>query len=228
MPIGVYKHYKHQGFQERNNYGALGKNKIVSSDTKKKLSVALRGKSAWNKGLTKYSDERVMRNSKSIKKTWHKSSHKRSVSMRETWKLRKEQGLPKDLLDKMSIGGINSIKKQASAKSSRPQKRMAKLLMVHKDPKAFEEYHININGKHMLLDVAFPEEKVAFEFHGKYWHDKTKEKDAKRHELLLKNGWQHYVYNEDSLHELNLADKEVNKFLESIAADNFRVMFACQ
>jgi len=61
------------GFQEGNI--PWNKGKTHSDKTKKKLSDAGKGRLAWNKGLTKETDDRVMKNAISIKEKYSDGKH---------------------------------------------------------------------------------------------------------------------------------------------------------
>jgi hypothetical protein len=222
MPVGVYKHKPNQGFQKGNNLGCVNKGRKVTWICKGHK----KGTPTWNKGLTKETDGRVRKNAESVSETWYLSFDRRRKSMEDAWKRKKEGGYleREDVKQRLINWGISSIKKQRiRGFISRPQARMAKILGCKYNVKLIQEYPLILEGKLLILDVAYPEEKVAVEFNGKHWH--TDEKDKKRKEILQRNGWSYYYWNEDNIHELRLAIVEANEFLYEKALENFREVF---
>lgn len=60
-------------------------------------------------------------------------------------------------------------------------------------------------GQRCLIDFAFPDQMLAVECDGKYWHslDRNKRADANKSELLNRNGWKLLRFTEDEI-ESNL------------------------
>ena len=70
----------------------------------------------------------------------------------------------------------------AAPRISQPQIELFKMVQK-KYPTAVMEYPV----LDYCLDVAVPEEKIAFEYDGSYWHDQ--EKDKLRDSVLERSGW---------------------------------------
>lgn len=46
-----------------------------------------------------------------------------------------------------------------------------------------------LNGRDINVDIGIPEEKIAIEYDGSYWHNNSEERDKAKTKVLVDNGW---------------------------------------
>ena len=157
----VEKNTKNQKENMKGNHYALGKKWTIIS--REKLSHSCLGRIPWNKGLTKETDERVMKqsinNSKGHRKLYaeHPEKHPNYILAR----------LPFPRVSKPQLMVFQFIKERY---------KNAEL-----------NFPVVTKTGTKYIDVAIPNKHLAIEYDGKYWHDdKT---DSLRDEALFCSGW---------------------------------------
>jgi len=176
-----------------------------------------KNQAAWNKGLTKETDSRVMAASLSCigRKAWNKGLSKetdirvakygRKVSLINTGK----SPTPEHKRN-MSVAMIKRFSEHPEfhpmfilAKNGYISKAQMKMFNIVKSEIGgnFEvclNYVVKTSKTFRFLDVAIPSVKLGFEFDGKHWHQNMS-KDASRDKELTALGWIIAHINEDGL-----------------------------
>ena len=131
--------------------------------------------SHWAKGLTKETDPRVRRNSEN---NIGKHSHRRGISFEEEYGEERAKEM-KEILRQVRL-------KQFFPKISSMELKIRDEL-EKMDYKFEAQYPFEIT----LIDIAFPEKKVAIYCDGDYWHKLPgyKERDERCNKFLEERGW---------------------------------------
>jgi len=175
------------------------KRKPLSDVIKKKISIANMERKAWNKGLTKETDERIKKGSEKLKG--------RKLSERTKNKIRE-----KTLFQFQNYKG--------PYKDTKPELKMEEILIFLNIP--YEKQYCV--GSH-LADFHFLNTNVLVEVDGDYWHGnpkiysklneiqlKQKERDIKNEQLAKENGFIVLRFWEsDILNNKNIIVKELMK-----------------
>ena len=144
---------------------------------------------AWNKGLTKETDERVRKYGKSVAKSWNRPErqiHKKVAGdilrdARDKYiREHPEHQAHAARCARQKMAGLGYISKQ-----------QMRLFQVVKKvyPEAMAEYPVPYGGRGRtkFLDVAIPNLKLDFEYDGLYWHNQ--DSDNERDAILIELGW---------------------------------------
>ena len=103
-------------------------------------------------------------------------------------------------------------------KTSKPEKMLFDIVKIFY-PSAKHRYKfLSDKGFYWELDVAIPELKINFEYDGKYWHNKNRNRDKNRDLFLIKNGWKviRFEYKENPKYEKILEDFKLKDVFHSI------------
>ena len=185
-------------FKEGKLISPIKGKKISEEQIKKRLETIKKryGKLiAWNKGLTKENDLRVLKNtSRGSKKTQFKKGHKPSTK------------------------AIINSKKALGLKPNKPEKLMMRLIQENNLPFNYTgNGAIWFRGENHIFNPDFLSKnpKYIIEVFGDYWHNlaKAKTKDKERLETYAKYGYKTLVIWE---HELRNPFQVVNKLKEFI------------
>ncbi len=186
---------------------------MISIETRRKMSLSLKGMTAWNKGLTKETSPIVKiyseKHSERMKgrTPWNKG--KKGLQVGWSKGLTKENNASLKLISERMKG--NQISEEARRKIS--LKRLSRVYPVKdtKIEKALQkglddlgikyEKHIPVCGI-CQPDIVIPEKRISIFADGNYWHNlpSYKVRDARQNKVLEENGWKVIRFWE---HEIN-------------------------
>lgn len=161
-------------------------------EERKRIGFNNKGKSSWNKGLTKETDERLVNTSETHKKNYKLGINKCGF---KNFKLPKSHYVK--IANRMKNGG--AIKARLSVKFNRiskPELQFKKIL---------DTFHINYEQQFKLnkyfFDFYLPNYKLLIEIDGRYWHNYPdyKKSDWFKNDVCCNNGyyllrfWEHEV-----------------------------------
>ena len=226
-PKGIPHSEEHKKYMSKRMKG-INLGKTHSAETKLKISLSHKGQKAWNKGLTKETDKRVLKNSIGVSKglkgniPWNKGKKGVQSSTRKGKKMSKELCL---------INKKAAIKFWSSEKSKQAKEKIRKNTVRQHSKKIFPQTNTKIEKsmKSILIenkinfiqefnfddrfccDFAIPEKQIIIECDGDYWHNKKdiKKRDMQKNEYVISKGWKILRFWE---HEINSdIDSCVNK-----------------
>ena len=210
-----------EGRQRMSSLGSLSKDIPRPSEVKVKISKGMEGKNkysriAWNKGLTKETDERVKKNGES-------RNHPNLVP---AW----NKGLTKET-DERVLRGTENMELSRAKWSDEKKKEVVRKILVKTNPNKEEcivldiiksilpeEYKINTKGEIIVLGRKVPDfvnvngKKKLIEFFGEYYH--KPEDELNRTEFFKKFGWDTLVIWGKELRNLGRLKEKILVFTE--------------
>jgi len=202
------------------NYNLSRKGKLQSEESNLKRSQTMKGQVRWNRGLTKETDERIakMANSKKGRKIDSSKKPKISQGVRKAasdrlirlnkseqrreqerkrmlglgekhlFKSRKfREKVSKNVTQRM-LNGQAAYMNSCIKNPSLPQTEL-----FEKVQRLFSQAILNYPSLNKSIDIAIPDQMIAIEYDGSYWHQ-DKEADLIRQEELEAVGWKFLRY----------------------------------
>lgn len=170
-------HKKHLSESLKGNKSSLGR--VVSDETKEKISSSLRGNTPWNKGLTKESDERVKKYSKphteeskklmSDKKKGHTVTDETKKKISDNRKGKYTGYRPPEIGEKISKAKQGHLVSDETREKISKSKKGVKMSEATKHSKLEKEYYTR--KKNNSFNTSLPEkqflEKLKLEYPNK-------------------------------------------------------------
>jgi very-short-patch-repair endonuclease len=192
------------------------KNKIVSEETKNKMS-SIR-KKLWKDPNYRMKDPNIQKQkSKKMKENWKNGVYiemtkKISIIMKELWKDPNCVWRSRKFLDKVINGRrermLNGGSSYANSFNKNPSKPQVEL--YERTKKLYSSSIINYPCLNYSLDIAIPDLKIVIESDGSYWHQDS-ERDLKRQKEVESLGWRFIRYkNIDYIKDIPSIDKIKN------------------
>lgn len=178
---------------------------------KGKLGRDRKGIPSWNSGLTKETDERIRKSSNTLKLKYKLGL----VSC--GWKKGRilSEDKKKKLSERMKNGG--GLKARLSSKFNKISKPelLLKEILDKNNIKYIQQYNIG----RFIIDFYLPNNKIAIEVDGLYWHNlpKSKERDKIKNNIILENDialirfWENEITEEIVIPFLNSSIEHLQK-----------------
>jgi len=152
------------------------------SNPKARLENSKRIKAIWDDLDSVYNSDEFklnrLKRQTNPESNWRKN-HKRSVNA---------SGFRRIHSERMLNGGA------ARANSFVQNPSKSQVLLFEKVRKIYPDAVLNYPVLNFSIDVAIPQENIAIEYDGSYWHQGRKEEDAKRQKELENIGWKFLRY----------------------------------
>lgn len=206
-------HCKHCGKACKNKNSHRNHERLCPHNPDRNYKNGMLGKNAWNKGLTKETDERVKRGALSLKEKYDSG---KIVSPQKGKSHTKEEKqhlseIRKEYL-KQHPDKVPYVLNHHSKGDSYPEKYFKKVF--DNENIVYEQNYYQLG---YFLDFAWPEKKVYIEIDGEQHYSDIRivEHDKKRTEDLNKNGWT-LLYRIRWKDYKKLSEKEKAIFIEEI------------
>tara|TARA_R110000796_G_scaffold5289_7_gene20036 strand:+ start:1001 stop:1828 length:828 start_codon:yes stop_codon:yes gene_type:complete len=170
-----------------------------SEETKKKRSNSMKGKPSWNKGLTKDSDERVVKQTENANKNRKpRKNYKHSIKTKTKISKATQGRTPWNLGVTHTPETIKKI--VTHRKNNKLEEKVASILLEN-NIDFTHQYFLNRSGQIKSFDFFIKSKNLLLEIDGDYWHggpgcdkhffklDEVKQNDRVKDEMAIDNGF---------------------------------------